>query len=76
MIWVVQDTKDHLSSYCKKCHLSNQKENYDAKVIKRYHLKRVYKITLEDYNEDRNLLQQMIDYLSSFDSDLDISSLP
>lgn len=46
-----EDTKDHLSSYCKKCHLSYKKENYDAKVIKGYHLKRVYKITLEDYQE-------------------------
>jgi hypothetical protein len=121
-----EDTSDHLSSYCKKCHKSYKKENYNAKVIKGYHLSRVYKITLEDYqeifkaqggvcaichnpetivdakngltrdlavdhdhrtgrvrgllcrrcnqaigllNEDRNLLQRMIDYISSFDDD-------
>ncbi len=121
-----EDTRDHLSSYCKKCHQSYKKENYNAKVIKGYHLRRVYKITLEDYqelfraqggvcaichrpetivdakngltrdlavdhdhkmgrvrgllcrrcnqamgllDEDRNLLQRMIDYISSSDDD-------
>jgi hypothetical protein len=128
-----EDTRDHLSSYCKKCHLSYKRENYNAKVIKGYHLKRVYKITLKDYqdlflvqggvcaichnpetnvyaknglirdlavdhehetgrvrgllcrrcnqamgllNEDRNLLQHMTDYLSSFDAEPGISPLP
>jgi hypothetical protein len=43
------DTKDRLSSYCRACHKSYKRENYNANVIKGYHLKRVYKITLEDY---------------------------
>jgi hypothetical protein len=128
-----EDTRDHLSSYCKKCHSSYKKENYNANVTKGYHLKRVYKITLEGYqdlfkiqggvcaicrnpetiadtknglirdlavdhdhktgrvrgllcrrcnqamgllNEDRDLLQQMIDYLSSPGLEPDFSSLP
>ncbi len=121
-----EDTRDHLSSYCRVCHKSYKKENYNAKVIKGYHLRRVYKITLEYYqelhkaqggacaicrnpetivdaksgltrdlavdhdhetglvrgllcrrcnqvmgflNDDRNLLQRMIEYISSFDDE-------
>jgi hypothetical protein len=113
--------------------MSYKKENYNPKVTKGYHLKRVYKITLAEYqdlfkiqggvcaichnpetivdakngllrdlavdhnhktgrvrgllcrrcnqaigllNEDKDLLQQMIDYLSSIDSEPATSPLP
>jgi hypothetical protein len=74
MIWVVQG----IENMCEKNGLIRDLAvDHDHKTGRvRGLLCRRCKQAMGLLNEDRNLLQQMIDYLSSFDSDLDISSLP
>ncbi len=43
--------KDGRMSWCKFCHNDKVRDTYDPEKRKNYHLKHLYGITLEDYNE-------------------------
>lgn len=49
-------SKDNLQSSCKTCSFAKNKQCYNPKTYRKYHFKKLYGITLDDY--DKMFMQQ------------------